>query len=130
MIIRRVERDFTPTRGGPLAVAQRGANLVPVERPQPTFLALAYSNGFVTVEITHEAVDLFVESTGSVPLPFEADEQTGDRHAYSRKHGVRAVYDRKANLREVTMSGRDGLLIRVNFPGAKESSETEQRESA
>lgn len=116
MIIRRVEREAVG-RGGPLAIAQRGANLIPLKRPAPTFLALAYSNGFVTVEITHEAVDLFVETRGSVPLPFETDEGTGDRKAYSRKHGVRAVYDHRAQLREVTMSGRDGLMIRVNFPG-------------
>lgn len=127
MIMRRVERDTGLQRGGPLAVSQRGANLVPVERPQPTFLALAYSNGFVTVEITHEAVDLFVENNGSVPLPFETDEQSGDRRAFSRKHGVRAVYDRTAKLREVTMSGRDGLLIRVNFPSDDEAPARERQ---
>lgn len=121
MIVRRVERDVALARNRPLAVAQRGANLVALAQPKPQFLALAYSNGFVTVEITHEAVDLLVEQNGSVPLPFEEDGSSGDRKTYSRKHGVRAVYDRQARLREVTMSGRDGLMIRVNFPDASEA---------
>jgi hypothetical protein len=116
-MIRRVERD----RDGAaalrrLAVARRASSLVPVEDAPAPHLALRYTNGFVTVEISHDALNAYIDAKGDVPLPIYVDDETGDRRAYDPRTGVRVIYDRRARLREVTTKSRDGLYIRVNFP--------------
>ena len=80
-------------------------------------LALRYSNGFITVEITYDALERFIELTGDIPLPVMVDPETGDRRAYDGTRGVKVIYDRLMRLREVTSQTGDGLTIRVNFPG-------------
>ena len=116
-MIRRVERD----RDGAaalkrLAVARRASSLVPVEEVPAPHFALRYTNGFVTVEITHDALNAFIDQNGDVPLPVYVDDENGDRRAYDPRSGVRVIYDHRARLREVTTKSRDGLYIRVNFP--------------
>lgn len=111
-MIRRIEREpsFPPRR---LGIAKRNVRLEPLEeRPAPE-LALRYSNGFVTVEISHDAVDAYVEAHGDVPLPVWVDPQTGDRRTFDAKTKVRVIYDREARLREVTSRGRDGQFVRL-----------------
>jgi len=112
-MIRRIDRapTFPPRR---LGIAKRNGLLEPVveDRPVPE-LALRYSNGFVTVEISHDAVDRYVEMHGDVPLPVWVDAQTGDRRTFDAKTRVRVVYDREARLREVTTRGRDGQFVRL-----------------
>ena len=77
-MIRRIERPVRTTRE--LGVAKRAQGLVPlVEDPGAPELALRYSNGFVTVEISHDALDRYAEANGDVPLPVHVDAQTGDR---------------------------------------------------
>jgi hypothetical protein len=121
-MIRRVERDGGGAAGlRRLAVARRASHLVPVEEAFGSALALRYSNGFVTVEISHDALDAFIDYAGDVPLPIAVDEETGDRRAYDPRSGVRVIYDRRARLREVTTKSRDGLYIRVNFPARLEN---------
>ena len=131
-MIQRINRG--PQAPRQLAVERTGRSLVPVveEGPRPD-LALRYSNGFVTVEISHDALDAFVEANGEVPLPVEVDAQNGDKRTYDAKRGIRAIYDKKAKLREVTTQTRDGLYIRVNFPERLESqaeTDTSQSEAA
>lgn len=112
-MIRRIEREpaFPPRR---LGVARRNLRLEPVvEDLAAPELALRYSNGFVTVEISHDAVDAYVEANGDVPLPVYVDPETGDRRSYDARSRVRVVYDREARLREVTSRGRDGLYVRL-----------------
>jgi len=112
-MIRRIERKpaFPPRR---LGIAKRNQRLEPVVEDRPAAeLALRYSNGFVTVEITHEALDRYVEMYGDVPLPVWVDPQTGDRRTFDAGSKVRVVYDREARLREVTTRGRDGQYVRV-----------------
>jgi hypothetical protein len=112
-MIRRIERppSFPPRR---LGISRRNQRLEPVvedfDFPE---LALRYSNGFVTVEITHDAVDAYVEENGDVPLPVHVDPQNGDRRTFDPKSRVRVVYDREAHLREVTTRGRDGQFVRL-----------------
>jgi hypothetical protein len=112
-MIRRIERppSFPPRR---LGISRRNQRLEPVvedfDFPE---LALRYSNGFVTVEITHDAVDAYVEEHGDVPLPVYVDPQNGDRRTFDPKSRVRVVYDREAHLREVTTRGRDGQFVRL-----------------
>jgi hypothetical protein len=112
-MIRRIERQpaLPPRR---LGVSRRNQKLEPVVEdfafPE---LALRYTNGFVTVEITHDAVDAYVEANGDVPLPVYVDPQTGDRRTFDEKSRVRVVYDREARLREVTTRGRDGQFVRL-----------------
>ncbi len=113
-MIRRVERNTAPVKQ--LGIARRGDSLVPFEEQQNPDLALRYSNGFVTVEITHDALDAFIELTGDVPLPILRDRKTGDRRTFDPRNRVRVVYDAKAKLREVMTRSRDGLFVRVNFP--------------
>ncbi|HTW86109.1 MAG TPA: hypothetical protein VMD91_18705 [Candidatus Sulfotelmatobacter sp.] len=111
-MIRRVER--TPVAPQKLGVARKRQKLEPViEIGTTPELALRYSNGFVTVEISHDAVDQFVEANGDVPLPVHVDPETGDRRTFDARRRVRVVYDREARLREVTSRGRDGLYIRL-----------------
>lgn len=117
-MIKRLERGpaFPPRR---LGIAKRNQRLEPVveEHPVPE-LALRYSNGFVTVEISHDAVDAYVEMHGDVPLPVYVDAQTGDRRTFDAKSRVRVVYDRDARLREITTRGRDGQYVRLTvLPG-------------
>ena len=112
-MIRRIERpQVQPPRR--LGIQRRPAGLAPVleDRGVPE-LALRYSNGFVTVEITHDAVDAYVDANGDVPLPIAVDPETGDRRTYDHRTRVRVVYDRQARLREITTRGRDGLYIRL-----------------
>jgi hypothetical protein len=112
-MIRRIERppSFPPRR---LGISRRNQRLEPVvedfDFPE---LALRYSNGFVTVEITHDALDAYVEENGDVPLPVYVDPQNGDRRTFDPKSRVRVVYDREAQLREVTTRGRDGQFVRL-----------------
>ncbi len=117
-MIRRIERE--PISVKRLRIERKNGNLVPVESPirdaEPE-LALRYSNGFVTVEISHDALDAFVDMTGDVPLPVAVDERSGDRRAYDARRKVRVVYDRLAHLREVTTRSRDGLYVRINVVG-------------
>ena len=112
-MIRRIERPGTlPLRK--LGVAKRAQGLVPfVEDRNAPELALRYSNGFVTVEISYDAVDAFVDEFGDVPLPVYVDPQTGDRRTFDAKTRVRVIYDRGARLREVTTRGRDGVYVRL-----------------
>jgi hypothetical protein len=113
-MIRRVERENAPLKR--LGISRKREALVPLEETRDPELALNYSNGFVTVEISYDALDAYIESTGDVPLPVVTDRETGDRRAYDARHKVRVVYDREAKLREVSSRSRDGLFIRVNFP--------------
>lgn len=113
-MIRRVERESSPLKK--LGVSRRREAFFPVEERRDPELALSYSNGFVTVEISHDALDAFIEMTGDIPLPVEQDGKTGDKRSYDAKHKVRVVYDRAAKLREIQTRSRDGLYIRVNFP--------------
>src|ERR1700694_1430516 len=98
-MIRRVERNAAPVKQ--LGIARRGEALVPFAEKQNPDLALRYSNGFVPVEITHDALDRYIELTGDVPLPIVRDRKTGDRRTYDPRHKVRVVYDGKARVREV-----------------------------
>jgi hypothetical protein len=117
-MIRRIDREPVPVKR--IRIDRKNGNLVPVDSPtreaEPE-LALRYSNGFVTVEISHDALDAYVEMTGDVPLPVETDRKTGDRRAYDARRKIRVVYDRLARLREVTTRSRDGLYVRVNVVG-------------
>ena len=110
-MIRRVER--TPTTPQRLGIVRRRQRLEPVESREVPELALRYSNGFVTVEVSRDAVDSFVEAVGDVPLPVRVDPETGDRSTFDARRRVRVVYDREARLREVTTRGQGGLYIRL-----------------
>ena len=115
-MIRRVDRPATA--GRQLGVRRRPTGFIPIEeRPDPD-LALAYSNGFVTVEISHDALDAFVEMHRDVPLPVRTDGETGDKRVFDAKHNVRVIYDRDAQVREVNTRSREGLHVRINFPKA------------
>jgi hypothetical protein len=115
-VIRRVERQTLPARK--LGIKRRAAKLAPFEEAQNPEIALAYSNGFVSVEISHDALDRYVEEYGDVPLPVRADRETGDKRVFDAKHNVRVIYDRDAHLREVNTRSREGLHVRINFPRA------------
>ena len=111
----RIERQSTPLRR--VALTRRRKPFTPLDVSSGPELALAYSNGFVTVEISQAAVDAYIDMTGDVPLPVVNDPQTGDRRAYDARNRVRVVYDAGANLREVSTRSRDGLFVRINFTG-------------
>jgi len=115
-LIRRVERPSLPARK--LGLRRRAAGLAPFEETLKPDLALAYSNGFVTVEISHDALDRYVEEYGDVPLPLRTDRENGDKRVFDAKHNVRVIYDREARLREVNTRSREGLHVRINFPRA------------
>jgi hypothetical protein len=115
-VIRRVERAPLPARK--LGLKKRATRLAPFEESRSPELALAYSNGFVTVEISHDALDRYVEEYGDVPLPVREDPKNGDRRVFDAKHNVRVIYDREAQLREVNTRSREGLHVRINFPRA------------
>jgi hypothetical protein len=112
----RIERQSGPLRR--VALTRRRQAFVPLDDRSDPELALAYSNGYVTVEISQAAVDAFIEMTGDVPLPVVSDPQTGDRRAYDARNRVRVVYDAGANLREISTRSRDGLFVRINFTGS------------
>jgi hypothetical protein len=115
-MIRRVERQSLPPRK--LGVKRRATGFAPFEEAQNPDLALAYSNGFVSVEISHDALDRYVEMFGDVPLPVRADAENGDKRVFDAKNNVRVIYDRDAHLREVNTRSREGLHVRINFPRA------------
>ena len=115
-MIRRVERQSLPARK--LGVKRRATGFLPFEDTPSPELALAYSNGFVTVEISHDALDRYVEEYGDVPLPMRTDAQSGDKRVFDAKNNVRVIYDREAHLREVNTRSREGLHVRINFPRA------------
>jgi hypothetical protein len=115
-VIRRVERQSLPARK--LGVRRRATGLAPFEESKNPELALWYSNGFVTVEVSHDALDKYVETYGDVPLPVRADAESGDKRVFDAKHNVRVIYDRDAQLREVNTRSREGLHVRINFPRA------------
>jgi len=115
-MIRRVDRPSVPARQ--LGVRRKPTGFSPfLETPSPE-LALAYSNGFVTVEISHDALDAFVAMNSDVPLPVNTDAETGDKRIFDAKHNVRVIYDRDAHVREVNTRSREGLHVRINFPKA------------
>ncbi len=115
-MIRRVDRPSVPARK--LGVRRRPTGFVPFEERADPDLALAYSNGFVTVEISHDALDKFVEMNSDVPLPVRTDAETGDRRVFDGTNNVRVIYDREAQVREVNTRSREGLHVRINFPRA------------
>jgi hypothetical protein len=115
-VIRRVERPTQPIRK--LGLARRARSLVPFEETRDPDLALAYSNGFVTVEISNDALDRYIEAYGDVPLPIRRDPETGDKRTWDAQNKVRVIYDREAQLREINTRTREGLHVRVNFPAA------------
>ena len=115
-MIRRIEGERPAPVRRKLALRLTGSQLLPVLDGSVPLLALRYSNGFVTVEISYDALDKFIDKTGDIPLPIVVDEETGDRRAYDVTRGVKVIYDRKLQLREVASQTSDGLTIRVNFP--------------
>jgi hypothetical protein len=115
-VIRRVERQSLPARK--LGVKRRATGFAPFEESKSPDLALAYSNGFVSVEISHDALDRYVEMFGDVPLPLRTDAENGDKRVFDAKNNVRVIYDRDAHLREVNTRSREGLHVRINFPRA------------
>jgi YD repeat-containing protein len=121
-MIRRVEGTAQPPRK--LGVKRRATALVEVieERDTPE-LALRYGNGFVTVEISHDALDAYAELHGDVPLPVYEDQENGDRRTFDAKTRVRLVYDAQARLREVTTRGRDGVYVRLTVSDAPPADE-------
>jgi hypothetical protein len=118
-VIRRVDRPSQPVRQ--LGVRRRPTGLLPVLEGADPELALAYSNGFVSVEISHDALDRYVEAYGDVPLPMRQDPENGDRRVFDAKHNVRVVYDADAQVREVNTRSREGLHVRINFPSGRAS---------
>ncbi len=115
-MIRRVDRPSLPARR--LGLKKRAATLAPFEESISPEIALAYSNGFVSVEISHDALDRYVEMFGDVPLPLREDKENGDKRIFDAKNNVRVIYDREAQLREVNTRSREGLHVRINFPRA------------
>ncbi|MBV8424827.1 MAG: hypothetical protein JO349_06525 [Candidatus Eremiobacteraeota bacterium] len=115
-MIRRIEGERPSQVSRKLALRRTGTELVPLVDNVSPLLALRYSNGFVTVEVSYDALDRFIDLTGDIPLPVTMDPETGDRKAFDWTRGVKVIYDRKMQLREVTSQSRDGLTIRVNFP--------------
>ena len=115
-MIRRIEGERPSQVQRKLALRRTGTELVPLTDNASPLLALRYSNGFVTVEVSYDALDRFIDLTGDIPLPVTNDPETGDRRAYDGTRGVKVIYDRLMHLREVTSQSRDGLTIRVNFP--------------
>jgi len=113
-VIRRIEPGPPALRK--LGLARRAASLVPFEESRDPELALQYSNGFVSVEISYDALDRYVELYGDVPLPIRRDKETGDKRTWDNKNKVKVIYDREMHLREITSRTREGLHVRVNFP--------------
>jgi len=112
----RIERGHQPLKRETLKRRRTNPGLfAPIaDEPSPD-LALVYSNGYVTVEISQEALDAYVDLMGDVPLPVSEDPETGDRRTYDARNGVRVVHDGAANLREIAKRSADGLFVRINF---------------
>jgi hypothetical protein len=115
----RIERQTAPLKR--VVPTRRRRGFVPPEDGRDPELALAYSNGYVTVEISQDALDAYIEMTGDVPLPVVNDPETGDRRTYDARNRVRVVYDAGANLREISTRSNDGLFVRINFPAVGEA---------
>jgi hypothetical protein len=111
----RIERQNTPIRREALTRRRKGHGFAPTPDERNPELALVYSNGYVTVEISQEALDAYVDSTGDVPLPIDDDPETGDRRTYDARNKVRVVYDADSKLREISKRSSDGLFVRINF---------------
>jgi hypothetical protein len=109
----RVERSNAPLKR--VAPLRRRKNFAPAPGESDRELALAYSNGYVTVEISQAALDAYIEMNGDVPLPIVADAETGDRRTYDARNRVRVVYDAEANVREISTRSSEGLFVRINF---------------
>jgi len=109
----RIDRQTAPSRR--VALTRRRKGFTPPADQRNPELALAYSNGYVTVEISQEALDAYIEMTGDVPLPVADDPETGDRRTYDARNQVRVVYDAGAKLREISKRSSDGLFVRINF---------------
>jgi hypothetical protein len=120
-VIRRIDSSPQPLRK--LGLARRAATLVPFEEQRDPDLALQYSNGFVTVEISYDALDRYIEMYGDVPLPIRRDPETGDKRTWDNKNKVKVIYDREMHLREITSRTREGLHVRVNFPAVPAADE-------
>ena len=112
-MMRRIERPTEPLKRSGFARGRKAFS--PFEHQHNPDLALAYSNGYVTVEISHDALDAYVEMNGDVPIPIVEDEETGDRHTYDAQHRVRVVYDAASNIREIATRSRVGLFVCLNF---------------
>jgi hypothetical protein len=111
--MRRIERAGSPLRQPSLE--RRRRIFAPVDDPQSPELALRYSNGYVTVEISYDALDAYINANGDVPLPLVEDRETGDWRAFDARNNVRVVADSSSVIREVSTRSRDGLHVRVNF---------------
>ncbi len=109
----RIERQGAPVKRE--ALARRRKGFAPADDAHGPQLALAYSNGYVTVEISQEALDAYVEMTGDVPLPVVHDPETGDRRTYDARNKVSLIYDAAEKLREISKRSNDGLYVRINF---------------
>jgi len=112
-VMPRIERNSTTLKR--VAPTRRRRGFAPLADERDPELALAYSNGYVTVEISQEALEAYIGLTGDVPLPVVDDLETGDRRTYDAKNKVRVVYDAGANLREISTRSSDGLFVRINF---------------
>jgi hypothetical protein len=110
----RIGRHVAPLKPtGPLRKRKSGFAVVTDDRDPE--VALSYSNGYVTVEISQAALDAYIDMTGDVPLPVAEDPETGDRRTYDARNNIRVVYDADANLREISTRSSDGLFVRINF---------------
>jgi hypothetical protein len=116
-MIRRVERQTGDALKRPALTRPRRWAAPNPDAPAIE-LALGYSNGYVTVEISQEALEAFVDHNGDVPLPIAHDAETGDRHVFDARNNVRVVYDAESKLREVATRSSDGLFVRINFTDA------------
>jgi len=109
----RIERDHAPLKREVLK--RRRKAFIPAQDEPSSEFALVYSNGYVTVEISQEALDAYVDAYGDVPLPVADDPETGDRRRYDARNNVRVVYDAGSKLREISKRSSDGLFVRINF---------------
>ncbi len=112
-MIPRIERGREPLKRA-LPARRRAWPGRPVATPNSD-LALTYSNGYVTVEISQAALDAYVDLMGDVPLPMSEDDETGDRRTFDARNRVRVVYDADGSVREVSTRSNDGLFVRINF---------------
>jgi hypothetical protein len=117
----RIERQSAPLKR--VVPLRKRRSFAPADERRDAELALAYSNGYVTVEISQDALDAYVEMTGDVPLPVVEDAETGDRRTYDARNNVRVVYDSDAQLREISTRSSDGLFVRINFTKTDPSAE-------
>lgn len=109
----RVERQNAPLKRQALTRRRKVFSAATDEHNSD--LALVYSNGYVTVEISQEALDAYIDMTGDVPLPVAKDTETGDRRTFDARNGVRVVYSPESKVREISKRSSDGLFVRINF---------------